>query len=107
MGPGLGIDSVERATPGDLITLAMDLGPLPSHVGAILRFGGIRGGSAPTCSRTRARSPSPSWPTPTPVPDLPDLATAVHTELSTLCRPAAAVGQRASISPSGGRPGRG
>jgi diacylglycerol O-acyltransferase / wax synthase len=30
--------AVERATPGDVVTLAMDLGPVPSHVGAILRF---------------------------------------------------------------------
>ena len=35
--------AVERATPGDVVTLAMDLGPVPSHVGAILRFAGIPG----------------------------------------------------------------
>lgn len=35
---------VERATPGDVVTLAMDLGAVPSHVGAILRFAGISGG---------------------------------------------------------------
>ncbi len=36
--------AVERATPGDVVTLAMDLGPAPSHVGALLRFTGIPGG---------------------------------------------------------------
>jgi WS/DGAT/MGAT family acyltransferase len=36
--------TVERATPGDVVTLAMDLGPVPSHVGAILRFVGIPAG---------------------------------------------------------------
>ena len=36
--------AVERATPGDVVTLAMDLGPMPSHVGAILRFDKIPGG---------------------------------------------------------------
>jgi WS/DGAT/MGAT family acyltransferase len=36
-------DAVERATPGDVITLAMDLGPVPSQVGAILRFASIPG----------------------------------------------------------------
>jgi diacylglycerol O-acyltransferase / wax synthase len=35
--------AVERATPGDVITLAMDMGPVPSQVGAILRFAGLPG----------------------------------------------------------------
>ena len=35
--------AVERATPGDVITLAMDVGPLPSQVGAVLRLARIPG----------------------------------------------------------------
>ena len=47
MDPTPRADAVERATPGDVITLAMDLGPLPSQVGAILRFPGSPGGGEP------------------------------------------------------------
>ena len=47
MNPTPRADAVERATPGDVITLAMDLGPLPSQVGAILRFPGSPGGGEP------------------------------------------------------------
>src|SRR5689334_12078709 len=47
MDPTPRADAVERATPGDVITLAMDLGPLPSQVGAILRFAGSPGGGEP------------------------------------------------------------
>jgi diacylglycerol O-acyltransferase / wax synthase len=43
--------AVERATPGDVITLAMDLGPLPSQVGAVLRFAGIPGGDPAALGR--------------------------------------------------------
>jgi diacylglycerol O-acyltransferase len=35
---------ISRATPGDVVALAMDFGPVPSHVGALLRFAGIPGG---------------------------------------------------------------
>jgi diacylglycerol O-acyltransferase len=43
--------AVERATPGDVVTLAMDLGPVPSHVGAVLRFAGIPGGDPAAMQR--------------------------------------------------------
>ena len=42
---------VDRAAPGDLVTLAMDLGPVPSHVGAILRFDGVPGGDPAAAER--------------------------------------------------------
>ncbi len=44
-------DVVERATPGDLVALAMDRGPVPSHVGAVLRLAGIPGGDPATLGR--------------------------------------------------------
>jgi WS/DGAT/MGAT family acyltransferase len=43
--------AVQRATPGDVVTLAMDLGPVPSHVGAVLRFAGIPGGDPAAMER--------------------------------------------------------
>src|SRR4051794_1920020 len=46
-GPGL----VQRATPGDVVTLAMDFGPVPSHVGAVLRFAGVPGGDPAATER--------------------------------------------------------
>jgi WS/DGAT/MGAT family acyltransferase len=42
---------VERATPGDVVALAMDLGPVPSHVGAILRLAGIPAGDLAALER--------------------------------------------------------
>jgi WS/DGAT/MGAT family acyltransferase len=42
---------VERASPGDVITLAMDLGPLPSHVGAIIRFANVPDGDPAALGR--------------------------------------------------------
>ena len=47
MDPTPRAEALERATPGDVITLAMDPGPLPSQVGAILRFAGGPGGGEP------------------------------------------------------------
>jgi WS/DGAT/MGAT family acyltransferase len=46
-----GTTCVQRATPGDVVTLAMDYGPVPSHVGAILRFAGIPGGDPTATER--------------------------------------------------------
>ena len=42
---------VDRLMPGDLVTLAMDVGPVPSHVGAILRFDGVPGGDPAAAER--------------------------------------------------------
>jgi WS/DGAT/MGAT family acyltransferase len=42
---------VERATPGDVVTLAMDVGPLPSHVGAVLRLARLPGGDPAALGR--------------------------------------------------------
>jgi diacylglycerol O-acyltransferase / wax synthase len=42
---------INRATPGDVVTLAMDFGPVPSHVGAVLRFTGIPGGDPTATER--------------------------------------------------------
>src|SRR4051812_26129778 len=39
--------ALERATPGDAITLAMDPGPLPSQGGAILRLAGSPAAACP------------------------------------------------------------
>lgn len=78
MGATRRSDAVERATPGDVITLAMDLGPLPSHVGAILRLSHVGGdptalvrlvaerlGAVPRLRQRLVRSPlgcgSPVW----------------------------------------------
>jgi diacylglycerol O-acyltransferase len=43
--------AVQRATPGDVVTLAMDLGPVPSHVGAVLRFAGTPSGDPAAMER--------------------------------------------------------
>jgi diacylglycerol O-acyltransferase len=43
--------AVQRVTPGDVVTLAMDYGPVPSHVGAILRFGTDPGGDPTAIER--------------------------------------------------------
>jgi diacylglycerol O-acyltransferase / wax synthase len=43
--------AVQRATPGDVVTLAMDLGPVPSHIGAVLTFAGIPGGDPAALER--------------------------------------------------------
>jgi len=51
MNPRQPGDAVERATPGDLITLAMDAGPVPSQLGAVLRFAGIPGGDPAVLQR--------------------------------------------------------
>src|SRR5262245_14898160 len=51
MNPRRRVDAVERATPGDLITLAVDVGPQPSNVGAVLRFAGLPGGDPAVLGR--------------------------------------------------------
>ena len=43
--------AVQRASPGDVVTLAMDPGPVPSHVGAVLRFAGVPGGDPAALER--------------------------------------------------------
>jgi WS/DGAT/MGAT family acyltransferase len=45
------LSAVQRATPGDVVTLAMDPGPVPSHVGAVLRFAGVPGGDPAALER--------------------------------------------------------
>ena len=46
---------VDRATPGDVVTLAMDFGPVPAHIGAVLRFAGIPGGDPTVIERLVAQ----------------------------------------------------
>lgn len=46
-----GAAGLQRATAGDLVELAMDYGPVPAHIGAILRFAGIPGGDPAATER--------------------------------------------------------